>query len=194
MSKSETTGAPTATLTALPQTHTTTLTEHEENGQFSDLISPFFDKAANGDFEKPKLRVEYVLDYSFIISKMFGFLYHAYYDDSPEILGDPAGKRDTAAEDNVLLLMGLPSTERIAQDIISWLWRQIYIVAAEYLIQTSLTTARNGSQCPPRADLRVILIRFFLRRLDTPKRYRQIDEFVYELSADLIERIVELKK
>ncbi|GJP89790.1 hypothetical protein AlacWU_02689 [Aspergillus niger] len=58
-----------------------------------------------------------------------------------------------------------------------------------------------GSQCPPRSDLREIIIRFALRHLGTLQKFRQFDdarkeypEFVYELSTALIERVVELEK
>ncbi|GLA56145.1 hypothetical protein AnigIFM63604_004785 [Aspergillus niger] len=162
---------------------------------------------------------------------MFDFLYRADYDDSPEITDDPAAKSETAAEDHDAANQeGISPTERIAQGVLSWQWRraqinvQIYIMADKYLIEglkdiskrkldsnlrndwddcgfVAVVSDVYGSQCPPRSDLREILIKFALRHLGTLKGSRQFDdvrkdhpEFVYELSTALIERVIELEK
>ncbi|BCR98217.1 BTB/POZ domain-containing protein [Aspergillus luchuensis] len=219
------------------------LSRMREDGKFSDLAvkcqsstfhvhccivcpqSPFFDKAANGNFEESESRVINIHDDPFIVSKLFDFLYRADYDDSPDDTDDPAADNESAANEE-----GILPTERISQDALSRQWRraqtnvQIYIIADKYMIEGLKDISKRklnsnmennwddcgfltvvsdvyGSQCPPRSDLREIIIRFALRHLGTLQKFRQFDdarkeypEFVYELSTALIERVVELEK
>ncbi|RDH13935.1 hypothetical protein M747DRAFT_347503 [Aspergillus niger ATCC 13496] len=219
------------------------LSRMREDGKFSDLLvrcqsstfhvhccivcpqSPFFDKAANGNFEESESRVINIHDDPFIVSKLFDFLYRADYDDSPDDTDGPGADNESAANQE-----GISPTERISQDALSRQWRraqtnvQIYIIADKYMIEGLKDISKRklnsnmennwddcgfltvvsdvyGSQCPPRSDLREIIIRFALRHLGTLQTFRQFDdarkeypEFVYELSTALIERVVELEK
>ncbi|PYH93600.1 hypothetical protein BO71DRAFT_410027 [Aspergillus ellipticus CBS 707.79] len=187
--------------------------------------SPFFDKAANGNFKESESRVINIHDDPFIVSKLFDFLYRADYDDSPDDTDGLAVENDSAANQE-----GISSTERISQDVLSWQWRraqtnvQIYIIADKYMVERLKDISKRkldsnigndwddcgflavisdvyGSQCPPRSDLREIIIRCALRHLSTLKKSRQFDdvrryypEFVYELSTALVERVVKLEQ
>ncbi|KAL3468706.1 hypothetical protein BJX99DRAFT_252520 [Aspergillus californicus] len=149
-----------------------------ENEQFSDLIircpsssfqvhrcivcpqSPFFNKAANGGFQEAKSHVD-------------------------DITANQEGR--------------LP-TEHISQ------WRraqtnvQIYIIADKYMIDGLIDMSKRklnsnmenewndsgfitvvgdvyGSQCPPRSDLREVLLKFALRHLCTLKKSQRFHDF-----------------
>ncbi|KAI3054673.1 hypothetical protein CBS147353_11411 [Aspergillus niger] len=120
------------------------LSRMREDGKFSDLMSPFFDKAANGNFEESESRVINIHDDPFIVSKLFDFLYRADYDDSPDDTDGPAADNESAANEE-----GISPTERISQDALSRQWRraqtnvQIYIIADKYLQYGTCLAARN---------------------------------------------------